>query len=64
MGGGNNAPVEMNMLRQVRRALGDIDCARGDPMKVYYLAHCLRDMVARGDRSWSEYRPMVAEEFE
>lgn len=65
MGGVPNAPDSMNMMRQVRKALGDITVAQqqGDVMKVYYLAWCLRDMVSRGDRSWSAYRVMVDEEF-
>lgn len=54
------------LLRQVRRALGDVLEAQktGDVMKVYYITHCIQDMVNRGNRSWSEYRPMIDEEFE
>lgn len=65
MGGVPNAPDSMDMLHQVRKALGDIAVAQqaGDVMKVYYLAWALRDMVSRGNRSWSQYRVMVDEEF-
>jgi hypothetical protein len=61
-----NAPASMDMLHQVRKALGDISVAQQqeDVMKVYYLAWALRDMVSRGNRSWSTYRFMVNEEFD
>lgn len=60
-----NAPKSMDMLHQVRKALGDIAVAQQqqDVMKVYYLAWALRDMVSRGNRSWFQYRIMVDEEF-
>ena len=54
----------MNMLKQVRKALGDIDIAQrdGDLKKVSFIAAYLSDMVARG-KPWSDYRPMIEEEF-
>ena len=65
MAGISNSP-DVNVMKQVRRALGDIQIAQqaGNLWKVNYIAFCLRDMVARGNRSWSEYRPMIQEEFE
>ena len=62
---GNNQP-DMNQMKQVRKALGDIDIAQraGDIYKVNYIAYCLRDMVAKGNQPWSNYRPMIAEEFD
>ena len=66
MGAVPNADASMNMMKQVRKALGDIEIAsqQGDVMKVYYITHCLREMVATGRHSWSTYRVMIAEEFE
>lgn len=66
MGAAPHADASMNMMKQVRKALGDIDVAsqQGDVMKVYYITHCLRQMVATGKHSWSTYREMIKEEFE
>ncbi len=56
----------VNVLKQVRKACGAIRQAQRerDVQKVYYLSWCLVDMVERGNQSWSQYTPMVQEEFE
>jgi hypothetical protein len=65
MGGIGNSP-EVNLLKQVRHALGDVREAQktGDVMRIYYITWCMQDMVNRGNRSWSQYRPMIDEEFD